>query len=63
MTMTTIDERIANLEKNLALAHEALLAIREMLKVQNERIENLEDFMHMLTGEKPNPYVGVPPND
>lgn len=59
----TDDERIEKLEKNLILAHEALLKIREILKVQNERIANLEDFMHMLTGEKPNPYVGVPPND
>jgi hypothetical protein len=58
-----LSDRIAKLEKNTRLNYEALLAIRSILDVHSQRMDNLEDFMHKMGGGKPNPNVGVPPVD
>lgn len=59
----TDSERIAALEKDIRHTKEALTLLKKLCELQDDRIDNLEAFMHMLTGEKPNPYVGVPPQD
>jgi hypothetical protein len=58
-----LSDRIRKLERNTQLNYEALLTIRAILDVQSQRLDNLEDFMQKMTGEKPNPIVGAPPSE
>jgi hypothetical protein len=51
--LTIVKERIKKLEKNTQLNYEALKTIRKILDVQSQRLDNLEDFLHKITGGNP----------
>lgn len=61
--ITKLAELVAKLNEHVASIREALLLIRKIMDLQEQRLANLEDFMHKMTGGKPNPNVGAAPSE
>jgi hypothetical protein len=55
MPEETIENLLARLERNTKLFQDALLTLKQIIEVQDQRISNLEDFMaeRVKRGEPP----------